>query len=177
MDCYLGEIRMFAGNYAPENWALCNGALLPISTNEALFSLLSTTYGGDGQTTFGLPDLRGRTPIGQGQGVGLTNRVLGQKDGVEEVILLGTDMPAHGHTYSASTTAATTPTAGPAVMSGAMAGLQTQYLMPSAAISSSPAFDNASIQSTGGNQPHENMMPSLGVTFIISLIGTYPMRS
>src|ERR1700730_18604085 len=99
---YVGEIRPFAGNFAPQNWALCNGSLLPISQNSALFSLIGTTYGGDGQTTFGLPDLRGRHPVGQGQAPGLSNYVIGEVSGVETVTLNTLQLPVHSHPANAT---------------------------------------------------------------------------
>jgi len=105
VDSYVGEIRMFGGNYAPDGWALCDGSLLQVANNEALFSLLGSTYGGDGRSTFGLPDLRGRLPVGQGQGTGLSNRVLAQAIGAETVALAAAEVAPHSHPVGAGTAA------------------------------------------------------------------------
>jgi len=106
VDSYVGEIRMFGGNYAPDGWALCDGSLLQVANNEVLFSLLGTTYGGDGRSTFGVPDLRGRLPVGQGQGLGLSNRVLAQAIGAETVALAAAEVAPHSHPVGAGTAAA-----------------------------------------------------------------------
>jgi microcystin-dependent protein len=139
-DPFIGEVGLFANNFAPRGWAFCDGQLLSIAQHTALFSLLGTTYGGDGRTTFGLPDLRGRTAIGEGTGPGLTPRTLGSKTGVENVTLTEAQMPSHAHTL-------------PLPPSSDMTG------------------------STGGNQPHTNMQPSLALNYIIALVGTFPSRS
>ena len=162
---YVGEIRMFAGNFAPVGWELCDGRLLSISENEVLFNLLGTTYGGDGQTNFALPDLRGRVPIHFGTGPGLSSRTLAESGGTSSVTLVSTQMPAHAHELLAATGGTRTtapagalPAAGEAdLFSGAAADTQQQGL-----------------QGAGGGQPHENRQPVLAVNFIISLFGIYP---
>jgi microcystin-dependent protein len=161
---YVGEIRMFAGNFPPAGWMFCEGQLLPISENETLFQLIGTTYGGDGESTFALPDLRGRIPIHQGNGF-----ILAQNGGAETVTLTVQQIPSHSHAFivSKETGDLITPTNG--VLSRASA----QYLRATA---SPPAIamDPASIGAVGGSQPHENMQPYLCVDFIISLFGIFP---
>lgn len=172
-DPYIGEIRMFAGNYAPQGWALCNGALQSISGNEALFTLIGTTYGGDGQSTFALPDMRGRLPLHQGTGPGLTARVMGQAFGSEEVTLTATQMPSHAHMLVASTADATA-----SVPTGAIPAGQpgdTLYLS-NPAVPPTSMSPNA-LQPNGGSQPHDNTMPFLCVNFIISLFGVFPQQN
>ena len=167
---FVGEIQMFAGNFAPTGWALCNGQLLSIASNTALFSLLGTTYGGNGTTTFGLPDLRGRVPIHPGQGPGLSARSLGEVSGTEAYTLIASEMPAHTHTEGASTVngAADNPTARvPARMPGAIL----QY-----AAASNVDLSGAAVASSGASQPHNNMQPYLAVTYIIALQGIFPQR-
>ena len=172
-DPYIGEIRMFAGNYAPLGWALCDGTLMSISENHALFTLIGTTYGGDGQSTFALPDMRGRLPLHQGAGPGLTTRVMGQAFGSEAVTLLQPQMPSHTHALLASTTDATAsvPTSAvPAGQPGDTLYLSNPTVPP---VSMSP---NA-LQVAGGSQPHDNTMPFLCVNFIISLFGIFPSQN
>ena len=174
---YIGEIRMFAFGTrgAPNGWQACDGSLLPISQYDALFALIGTTYGGDGQTTFAVPDLRGRIPIHQGTGPGLSNYVIGQMAGTETVTLLSTQMPAHTHTAVATTAAATTGTPGTGVLLGAVSG-QTMYATD---ITGATAF-TLSPQATGpagGSQPHDNTMPTLVVQYCISLFGIYPTQA
>ncbi len=160
---YIGEIRMFAGNFAPAGWMFCEGQLLAISENDTLFNLIGTTYGGDGQSTFGLPDLRGRLPIHQGNGF-----VLAQNGGVEEVTLTVPQIPAHAHAFQAS--------ANNASASGAAGKLlaQTPSHTPYIALSPNSALSANAVGSTGGSQPHTNFQPYLCVSFIISLFGIYP---
>lgn len=170
-EAYVGEIRMFGGNYAPQNWAPCDGRLLPISENEVLYALLGTTYGGDGMNTFGLPDLRGRLPIGIGQGSGLSPRALAQSIGVENVTLTSAQTPAHAHAFAAG---------------GASSSANPQNLVPAVAAGLS-FYDSAptpsawlapgTVQSVGGGQPHSNVMPSLTVGFIIALVGIFPTQA
>jgi microcystin-dependent protein len=167
---FVGEIRIFAGNFAPNGWAFCHGQLLAISENEVLFQLIGTTYGGDGQSTFGLPDLRGRVPIHQGQGPGLNNRQLSQAGGAENVTLLASQLPMHGHTQlvSAAPALSRSPQGNlPAIAQGDLYSTGA----PSIAMAAS------AITQTGGNQPHENMQPYLGLNFIISLFGIFPTQS
>ena len=166
---FIGEIKMFGGNFAINGYAFCDGTLLPIDQNDTLYSLLGTTYGGDGQTTFGLPDLRGRVPIHQGSLQG-TNFVLGEEAGTETVTLTQTQIPPHTHAMNASSNAA-----GSGNPQGGVPA-NTSNLN----IYSPTAPDNqmgSSISPTGGNQPHDNMIPYLCVTFIISLYGIYPSPS
>lgn len=167
---FVGEIRMFGGNFAPQGWAFCNGQLQNIGDNTALFSLLGTTYGGDGQTTFALPDLRGRVPIHQGSGAGLSPRPLGTTGGSEAVTLALAQMPAHSHPLNASPTAASA-AAGPG---GVLATPTTQIY---GAGTPTLPMDGAEVTPVGGNQPHENMAPFQAVNFIIALFGIYPSQS
>ncbi len=166
---FIGEIRMFGGNFAPRGWAFCNGQTIPIAQNTALFSLLGTTYGGDGRSTFALPDLRGRMPMQHGNGPGLTPRVLGQADGAPTHTLTSAEMPAHGHPLNAAAAGTTgTPGASVALASGVKA-----YRSPA----SSPVSMAAGLAPTGGGQAHENRQPYLGVTFIIATQGIFPARN
>ncbi|WP_448192480.1 phage tail protein [Azospirillum sp. sgz301742] len=179
-EAYTGEIRMFAGNYAPENWLLCNGSLQPINTYQLLYSLIGTTFGGDGVTTFGLPDLRGRLPVGQGQGTSLTNRVLGQTGGASMVQLVEANLPAHTHVANACTTVGSTPVIaegiGLAQTDTPANGKVVRYAPPS----SNPTLANlapSTVESDGsGNQPHTNVMPYLAINYIICPTGMYPQR-
>jgi microcystin-dependent protein len=177
-QCY-GEIRIFAGNYAPEGWALCDGSVLPITGNEALYSLLGTAYGGDGVKTFGLPDLRGRIPIGQGKSPAGTTYPLGQKVGTETVVLDQTQVPAHTHTLMASSTAAGSgaPSGNylaTSVNSSGGTNADAHYLSATAPVAKTYLLNANSIVLAGGSAPHQNIMPSLCVNFIIALQGVYP---
>jgi microcystin-dependent protein len=163
---------MFGGNFAPQGWALCEGQLIPIAENDTLFTLIGTTYGGDGQTTFALPDLRGRIPIHMGQGPGLSNYVIGESGGVEAVALLGAQMPAHGHALAASLNGAEL-TAGPNGSVTADTGATPLY---SASMVAQDMHASA-IAAAGGGQPHDNMAPFLCVNFIISLFGIFPSQN
>lgn len=165
---YVGEIRMFAGNFAPAGWMFCSGQILPISENETLFQLIGTTYGGDGQETFALPNLSSRIPIHQGQGPGMGNYVLAETVGTETVTINTNQIPAHSHSFHAFNAVANSPN--PA---NNLLGLSTQVNM---FFQDNPNQDmNLSmISSTGGNQPHDNMQPFLVVSFIISLFGIFP---
>lgn len=167
---YVGEIRMFGGNFAPAGWAFCDGSLQPISEYDTLFNLIGTTYGGDGQQTFAVPDLRGRLPIHMGQGPGLSNYVIGQSGGTESVTLIANQMPTHNHLLMVSGTAASASSPQSNMLANATANL---YLRDTP----SGTMSNASVNLTGGNQAHENMMPYLCVSFIISLYGIYPSPS
>ena len=160
---YVGEIRMFAGNFAPAGWMFCEGQLLPISENETLFQLIGTTYGGDGQSTFALPDLRGRLPIHQGNGF-----ILAETGGAEEITLTVNQIPAHSHALLASTNVATVTDAGDNVsaQTGTFDGYQTTPGSSMMAVQS--------ISQVGGSQPHTNFQPYLCVNFIISLFGIFP---
>lgn len=150
MDLFIGEIRIFAGNFAPRGWALCNGQVLPIVKNTALFSILGTTYGGDGRTTFALPDLCGKSPMHQGAGAGLSPRALGESGGAASVALSLNQLPAHSHQAMCQVSPYSSP---PDTMMSVQA-----------------------VQAAGGGQPHNNMQPYLGLNFIISLQGVFPPR-
>lgn len=164
---YVGELRMFGGNFAPAGWAFCDGSLLPISENETLFQLIGTTYGGDGQSTFALPDLRGRLPMHMGQGSGLSNHILAETGGVETVTLTVNQIPIHNHAPLAVAGNGNQATPQNGVWAGAAASIYTSN-PPSTPV-------NATLgQFTGGSQPHDNLMPFLAVSFIISLFGIFP---
>lgn len=169
-DPYIGEIRMFGGNFAPEGWQLCDGSTLAISDYEALYTLLGTTYGGDGQISFKVPDLRGRWPVHQGSLAGVSTP-LGQAAGTESVTLLLSQMPPHTHALKATASAATT--ANPAGATLAQTTPASLYLDDDAGV---PMAGQA-LGIAGGGQPHENRSPYLAVNFIISLYGIYPPRS
>ncbi len=170
-DSYVGEIRIFAGNFAPRGWALCNGQTLAISQNTALFSVLGTTYGGDGKSTFALPDLQGRAPMQQGQGAGLSKRDLGKSGGAATVALSESGLPAHAHQPGCSSSTAATASPIGAVWAVSQRGKGALYSPTAGDTMSSQAIAPA-----GGGQPHNNMQPYLGLTFIISLQGDYPVR-
>jgi len=165
---YVGEIRMFAGNFAPAGWMFCEGQLLPISEYETLFNLIGTTYGGDGQSTFALPDLRGRLPIHQGNGF-----TLAETGGAEDITLTVSQIPAHTHPYLATTSAGTTNAPGGNVL-GALSVAGSEVYIPAAGTAAMAA--NA-IGSTGGSQPHSNFQPYLCIDFIISLFGVFPSQT
>jgi microcystin-dependent protein len=171
-DPYVAEIRMFAGNFPPNGWAFCNGQLLPISQNTALFSLLGTNYGGDGRTNFGLPDLRMRAPLHPGTGPGLSQRFLGESGGEASHTLLNSEMPAHSHGVQASSAAATT-TGANGNMLATVNAPNPPYHDPSAMADMGPGV----LSSTGGGAPHNNMQPYQAVSFIIALQGIFPPRS
>lgn len=173
MEGTIGEIRMFGGNFAPRDWALCDGQLLPINQNQALFSILGTTYGGDGRTTFALPDLRGRVPIHEGQGPGLTNHNLGNKGGEENVSLTENNLPTHSHDAKAGIIVTQGNTRSDpkstkyddGFVKGSLDGRETRQILP------------VQVNNTGTGQPANNMQPFLCVNFIICLNGVYPSRS
>jgi microcystin-dependent protein len=165
---------MFAGNFAPTGWALCNGQLLPISQNTALFSLLGTFYGGDGKSTFALPNLEGSTPLGTGQGAGLSEYFLGQTSGSVTITLLTSEMPAHNHLLQAYTDdLADINEVSPSIILGKGSGI-TPY-SPVANANTNMNFNAISV--SGGSLPHNNMMPFLTVTFIIAMQGVFPPRT
>jgi len=172
---FIGEIRMFGGNFAPRGWALCDGQLLSISQNSALFSILGTTYGGDGRTTFGLPDLRGRAPVHAGTGPGLTPRRLGEKGGAETVVLSLAQLPAHNHTVqlNADSTVATSHRPQDKLPARNAAGT------PQYGENANSALNGAavSIGNAGGGQAHQNMQPYNTVNYIICLVGVFPSRN
>jgi microcystin-dependent protein len=172
---FLGEIRMFAGNFAPKGWEFCNGQLLSIAQNSALFSLLGTAYGGNGQTTFGLPNLQGRVPMHWGSGQGLTPRTLGEMSGSEHVTLLSNQMPAHTHQIAANNGQGDTFSPEGAVNAAAVDATQQPLNIYSSSANGTMAAQ--SIKAAGGSQPHDNMQPYQCVSFIIALEGIYPSRS
>jgi microcystin-dependent protein len=165
---FAGEIRMFAGNFAPVGWMFCAGQLLPISEYETLFNLIGTTYGGDGTSTFALPDLRSRLPVAQGPGF-----ALGQAGGAETVTLTTSQIPAHSHLFQASTATGAQRSPANNVVAAIGGGASAAYIVgtPSAAMAPD------SIGSAGGSQPHDNMQPFLVISFIISMFGVYPSQS
>lgn len=171
---FVGEIRMFAGNFAPRGWSYCDGQLLAVSQNDALFSLLGTIYGGDGRTTFGLPDLRGRLPIHAGSGPGLSPRRLGAKSGMEKVTLATTQLPSHTHAPAATAAVANQGTPSTARVL-AQAGTISAY--QSGNPSTTVAMNTNSVSKIGGGRDHTNLMPFECVHFIIALFGIYPSRT
>lgn len=172
-ECFVGEIRMFGGNYAPVQWAMCEGQFLPISQNDALFSLLGTIYGGDGVNTFALPDLRGRVPIHMGQGPGLSTRVIGQSFGSENVTLTGQNLPNHTHALNAASGDGTSNNPAGNILG---AGTNTVQVYNSA-VTAPVSMNGAAVGTTGGSQAHSNLMPTQCVNFIIALYGIYPSRN
>jgi microcystin-dependent protein len=170
---YVGEIRMFGGSFAPAGWAMCQGQLMPISENDTLFNLIGTTYGGDGQETFGLPDLQGRAPVHMGQGPGISqNYVIGEKAGVESVTLTTNQIPIHTHAFVASSDAGQSAQPQNALFALLPTGnLYTQPQQPAVNLNSNM------LSAAGGSQPHDNIQPYLCITFIISLFGVYPSPS
>ncbi len=173
-ESYIGEIRMFAGSFAPRGFAFCDGQLLAVSQNEALFSLFGTIYGGDGRTTFGLPDLRGRVPIHHGSGPGLTPRTLGQKAGAERHTLSVAELPAHSHTMKASNDAASESNPAGNVLAGNVA-VDIYNSNPTSQTLSDSVPE--AISKVGGSQSHENMQNFLAIHYIVSLFGVYPSRT
>lgn len=168
---FIAEIVMFAGNFAPRNWAFCQGQILSIAQNTALFSLLGTTYGGNGQTTFALPDLRGRVPIHPGQGPGLSTYVLGEQGGTENVTLLTTQIPAHNHT---AVTRANSGAANDTSPIGNFLADGNQY---NSASNAQMNATGVTIGNTGGSQPHTNIQPYTCINYIIALFGIFPSRN
>jgi len=182
MEGTIGEIRMFAGNFAPRNWAFCQGQLLSIAQNTALFSILGTTYGGNGQTTFGLPDLQSRVPVGVGQGPGLSSYQLGQVSGAENTTLLVTNMPAHAHPFSANASMACHTGAGnadsPATNIPAGSASDENYTAAASANAAmAPITVSGNTSPAGGSQPFSNLQPYLGMNYIICMFGIFPSRN
>lgn len=175
MEGTIGEIRLFAGNFNPRSWAICNGQTLSIPQNQALFAILGTTYGGDGRTTFALPDFRGRVAIGAGQGPGLSNYDLGQRSGSPTVTLTAAQLPSHVHGQTASAGEPTQNTA----QGGSLAsnGRSTTPPMPNVyTTNNTPVAMNSLTGSTGNNQPLSIVQPVLGMNYIICLNGIFPPR-
>jgi microcystin-dependent protein len=174
MDPFLGQIMMFAGNFAPRGWAFCDGQLLPISQNTALFSILGTTYGGDGRTTFALPDLRGRVSIHPGSGPGLTSRRLGEKGGAETVTLNVNEIPRHDHFFQLAFGPGDKSTGSDNAIAVNSLG---ETIFSDKAPSADAVLNRDSIAINGGGQAHTNIQPFTCVNFIIALVGVYPSRS
>jgi len=175
-DGYLGQIMLFAGTFAPQGYAPCDGRLLAISDYDALYTLLGTTYGGDGINNFGVPDLRGAVPIHQGQGTGLSNRVLGETGGSETVALTTSNLPSHTHAAAAVGAAGTTNT--PAANTFlASQDTGTVYMYGPYNSAAQTALKSNSVSASGGNQPHENMQPYVATTFCIATVGLYPSQN
>jgi len=172
---YLGEIRAVPYDFAPRRWALCDGSLLPISGNQALFSLIGTTYGGNGQTTFALPDLRSRVPVGQGQGPGLSNYTVGQTAGADSVALQQSGMPAHNHPFTG-----TLQTGGGADETAVTGKYPATGTLQQYSTSPKDATLGATVSGTtanqGGGQPHENRQPFIAQYYVIALDGSFPSR-
>jgi microcystin-dependent protein len=169
---FIGEIRMFGGTFAPAGWAMCQGQLMAISQNDALFTLIGTTYGGDGQETFGIPDLQGRAPVHMGQGPGISQTYqLGEKAGVESVTLTTNQIPIHNHALLASTALANS-----ADPTNQLYAQSTQILVYTQDVATK-FFAPTSMQPSGGSQPHDNMQPFLVITFILSLFGVFPSQN
>ena len=166
---FVAEIKIFAGNFAPRNYAFCDGQLLQIAQNTALFSLIGTTYGGDGRTTMGLPDLRGRAPMHPGTGPGLTPRSIGQRSGVEQVVLSAAQIPSHSHAVQAASTSNTDDPGG-----AVFGATENAFYGPAGNL---VAMAGSAVGATGGGQAHDNMQPFRVLNFIIALTGLYPSRS
>jgi len=180
MDGTIGEIRMFAGTFAPRNWAFCSGQLISIAQNTALFSILGTTYGGNGQTTFALPDLRSRVPRGTGQGPGLTNVDLGQVSGTETHTLLTTQMPAHSHTATVAVNQNAGTSANPVgnfLAGGADATANPIPTYATTAVGGNLNASSVSIGNAGNSQPVAHLNPYLGMNYIICMFGIFPSRN
>jgi microcystin-dependent protein len=170
---YVGEIRIFAGTFAPVGWEFCAGQLLAISEYSTVFQLIGTTYGGDGQTTFGLPDLRGRVPIHTGTGVGLATRIIGQSGGQETVAVSNAQLPAHSHTLLVSEEVGKQAAPQGNLLAQLPAATSKLYHTPTSPVSTSPS----SVAETGESQPHDNLQPYLCLNYIISLFGVFPTQS
>jgi microcystin-dependent protein len=171
---FLGEIRAFGFNFAPRGWAMCNGQILPIAQNTALFSLLGTTYGGNGQTTFALPNLQSRVPLHFGQGPGLSSYALGEVTGTESVSLLITEMPAHNHLIQATSAQGDVTSAAGGVLPSAERGSTT---FPYNSATDGTLMNVAMVTPTGGSQPHQNIQPVLALNYCIALEGIFPSRN
>jgi microcystin-dependent protein len=177
-DQFVGEIRLVPYNFAPQGWAFCQGQLLPIAQNTALFSLLGTFYGGDGRSTFALPNLQGRVAVGMGQGSGLSAYTIGQAAGSATVTLLQSQLPTHTHSVPAAPAGAQSVTPGPAfAFSSTGRGGRPAYALPSDEQADPATFSSSSVGLAGSSQPHDNVMPYQVLNYIIALIGIYPSRS
>lgn len=175
MEPFLGMVGLFGFNFEPRGWAFCSGQILPIAQNSALFALLGVTYGGNGQTTFALPDLRGRVPIGQGQGPGLTPHPIGEVAGTETVTLIQTQMPAHNHLLNVSTQGAGSDSPSGSVL--AVSALADGTVVNTYGSTITATANPQSIGVAGGTQPHPNMQPYLVMNYCIALEGIFPSRN
>jgi len=177
MDPFLGEIRAVGFNFAPRGWALCQGQLLPINQNTALYSLLGNTYGGDGRTSFALPDLRGRLVVSPGQGPGRSNYALGQVSGTETVGLLSQHVPAHTHSLTGVAVRVNGGTANVTSPAGTLlAATEELHYSGSASVQMAPDIINGTAQVVGNNAGHSNLMPYLALSYVIALEGIFPIR-
>jgi|WetSurMetagenome_2_1015567.scaffolds.fasta_scaffold608190_1 microcystin-dependent protein len=179
MEGFLGEIRAFSGNYAPQGWHLCDGTLLSVSENQALYALIGNIYGNSSSNDFALPNLIGRLPVAQGTGVGLTTRTTGQTGGVETFTLQTTNIPAHNHRFLISTAGTATKTPGSTTFLASMNSPEATVLgyLPGTPSGATPiTMDPTSILSTGDGFPHNNLMPGLAINYIICLSGLYPSQ-
>jgi microcystin-dependent protein len=172
---FLGQMLMFGGNFPPKGTAFCNGQLLQIAQNQALFSLLGTFYGGNGTATFALPNLQGSVPVHMGQGPGLSQYQLGETGGTQNVTVNANQMPAHSHVFNASTVSATSPSPTGRVPAKPTAANAAAYAMSQTAPPLAPQVMNQSAVA-GGSQPHNNMMPTLFISFVIAMVGIFPAR-
>lgn len=170
---FVGEIKMFGGNFAPRQYALCNGQLIPISQNTALFSLLGTNFGGDGKTTFALPDLRGRVPVQPGSGPGIRSYSIGEQAGEESVTLIQTEMPAHSHAAQCNSGKGNSSSPVGKVWAKDKSGLSSGY----STAQNGSLLSQQALAITGGSQPHNNMQPFVTLNFIIALQGIFPARA
>ncbi|AGC76014.1 microcystin-dependent protein [Nonlabens dokdonensis] len=173
MNPFLGEIVMFAGNFAPRGWSLCNGQLLAITQYSALFSILGTTYGGDGRTTFALPDFRSRSPIHQGKGPGLTDIRLGERSGNEQISLSLLNLPNHSHTGEIKVSNAAADDDSP----GSSASIGSSEIFVEGASTTALSFGSVELGNTGGQQPFPSRNPYIGINYIIAMQGTFPSRN
>jgi len=171
MEGYIAQVILFGGNFAPRNWAFCAGQILSIAQNTALFSLLGTTYGGNGQTTFALPDFRGRVAVGTGQGPGLSNWVLGEITGTENTTLLVSNLPSHNHTFAPQASS------GDATSSKPVGKFPALTPAPAYAVTQDTTLGSQTTALAGGNQPFSIVQPALGMNYIICLFGIFPSRN
>ena len=173
---FIGEIRLFAFNRTITGWQVCDGSLLSIAQFDALFAAIGTTYGGDGQNVFAVPDLRGRVPICYGSGQGMSTHALGEKAGSEAVTLQANDLPAHSHSFHATAADASTPTPAAGLQLGKLVGGDTMYATDVTGLNPIPAGD-ASVGKTGTGLPHDNLMPTLTLSFFIATEGIFPSQN
>ena len=171
-DPFIGEIKMFGGNFAPRGYALCNGQIMPIAQNTALYSILGVNYGGDGRTNFALPNMQSRVPMHWGNGAGLSSRILGENGGEASVTLLSSQMPLHNHSLGCNEDGDGVASPQANTFTGGERGGEDAYASQSGSVSLAPQ----TVGNTGGGQPHNNTQPYLGLTFIIALQGIFPQR-